>query len=150
MKLEIDISGQIYQLKYNSALGCKRSDGLEKSVFLRSQTKKEIIKEYKGQVTNLIEKLHCIMIYYCIKDNLKGVREIKICRDASFRKIKAILPFLFKERNYLNNIKITQRKGEESKSKAHNIALKSFRRRRYAEEIISKERIENVLFKFKK
>jgi hypothetical protein len=150
MKIEIDISGQIQQLNYDSALGFSRSNGIEKSVYLRSDTKKDLIKKYKNQVINLIEKLHCILIYYCIKDDLDNVSEIKICKDVSFRRIKNLLPLLFKEQNYLNNIKITQRKGNEEKSAGHRIALKTFRRRKYADLIIKKEMIEDVLFKFRK
>jgi len=150
MKIEIDISGQIQQLNYNSALGFSRSNGIEKSVYLRRDTKKDLIKKYKNQVINLIEKLHCILIYYCIKDDLDNVNEIRICKDVSFRRIKNLLPLLFKERNYLNNIKITQRKGDEEKSAGHRIALRTFRRRKYADLIIKKEMIENVLFEFKK
>jgi len=150
MKIEIDISGQIQQLNYDSALGFRRENGFEKSVYLRSKTKKEIIKKYKGQVTNLIEKLHCIMIYYCIKDFLKDIKEIKICRDVSFRRIKNLLPLLFKKQKSFNNIKITQRKGREVKSSAHRIALKTFRRKKYAALLIKKEMIENVLLEFKR
>ncbi len=149
-KIEIDISGQIQQLNYDSALGFRRDNGIERSVYLRNETKKEIIKRYKGQVTNIIEKLHCILIYYCIKDCLDSVNEIKICKDADFRRVKNLLPFLFKQQNYLNGIKITERKGGEDKSDGHRIALKAFRKRRYADLLIKKEMIEDVLFEFKK
>lgn len=150
LKIEIDISGQIQQLNYDSALGFRRDNGIEKSVFLRSKDKKEIIKKYKGQVTNLIEKLHCILIYFCIKDKLEAVNEIKICKDINFRVLKNLLPLLFKEHNYLKDIKITFREGSEPDSKAHRIALRTFRRRKYASKIIDKEMIESMLFKFKK
>lgn len=149
-RIEIDISRQIQQLNYDSALGFRRDNGIEKSVYLRSKDKKEVIKKYKGQVTDLIEKLHRILIYYCIKDFIDEVEEIKICKDVSFRRVKRLLPFLFKEKNYLSEIEITQRKGIEKKSAGHNIALRSFRKKRFAELIITKEAIENVLFKFKK
>lgn len=153
-KLEVDISGQIQQLNLDSALGFRRDfrrdNGIEKSVFLRSKTKKELIKKYKGQVTDLIEKLHCILIYYCIKDDLDNVGEIKICKDVNFRRIKKLLPFLFKEKNYLNGIKINSREGKDKKSSGHNVALRSFRRKKFVEIILKKEMIENVLFEFKK
>jgi len=149
-EIEVDISGQIQQLNHNSALGFRRSNGIEKSVYLNSKIKKEIIKKYKSQVTNLIEKLHCILIYYCIKDSLENVEEIKICKDVNFRRIKSLLPLLFKEHNYLSHIKINQRKGDEAKSKGHRIALRTFRRKKYADLIIKKEMIENVLLEFKK
>ena len=149
-KIEVDISGQIQQLNYDSALGFRRNNGIEKSVYLRSKDKKYRINKYKNQVINLIEKLHCIMIYFCIKDSLDNVREIKICKDVNFRRIKNLLPLLFKKQNYLNDIMITQRKGDEEKSAGHRIALKTFRRRKYADLIIKKEDIENVLFEFKR
>jgi len=149
-KIEIDISGQIQQLNHDSAVGFRRDNGFEKSVFLRSKDKKEIIKKYKGQITNLIEKLHCILIYYCIKDEITEVGEIKICKDVSFRRLKNLLPLLFKKQNYLKGIKLVQRKGSESKSTGHKIALKTFRKRKYAGLLIKKEMIEDVLLKFKR
>ena len=45
MKIEIDISGQIQQLNYDSALGFRRENGIEKGVYLKSKTKKKIIKK---------------------------------------------------------------------------------------------------------
>ncbi|MFH1358789.1 MAG: hypothetical protein ABIH37_02795 [archaeon] len=148
-KIEVDISGQIQQLNYDSALGFRRDNGLEKSVFLRSKDKKEIIKKYQGQVTDLIEKIHCILIYYCIKDSLECVREIKVCRDVNFRRVKKLLPFLFKEIDYFNEIEIKPRSGSENQSLGHNIALRTFRKKKFAELIIKKEMIEEQLFKFK-
>ena len=150
MRIEIDISGQVQQLNYDSALGFWRENGLEKAVHLTSKTKKVIIKKYKGQVTNLIEKLHCILIYYCIKDDLDDVNEIKICRDISARRLKNFLPLLFKAPNYLAEKRIKVRKGDEPASKAHRIALKAFRRKKYASSLITEEMIEHVLFEFKK
>tara|TARA_Y100000310_G_scaffold344729_1_gene459097 strand:+ start:825 stop:1349 length:525 start_codon:yes stop_codon:yes gene_type:complete len=149
-KIEIDISGQIQQLNYNSALGFRRENGIVGSVYLRSNDKKEILKKYRGQITNLIEKIHCILIYYCIRDFIGDVSEIKICKDVKFRVLKNLLPLLFKENNYLSGIKISQRKGDEPKSKAHRFALRSFRKRKHPMKIINKEMIENELFEFKK
>ncbi len=150
MKIEIDISGQIQQLNYDSALGFRRENGIEKSVFLRSKDKKEIIKKYGGQINNLIEKLHFILIYYLINNELENINEIKICKDVDFRVLKNLLPLLFKENDYLQDIKILVRQGDEPKSRAHKFALRTFRRKRHASQLISKEMIENVLFEFKK
>lgn len=47
-------------------------------------------------------------------------------------------------------IRIIPRKGREAKSAAHNVALRTFRRRKYAGLIITKEMVEDVLLKFKK
>lgn len=150
MRLQIDIAGQVQQVNLDSALGCKRSDGLEKSVYLPSRTKKAIIHKYKGQVIRLIEKIHCILIYYCIKNCLDNVKEIKICKDVNYRKLRELLPMLFKDKNYLNHIKIKPRKGEESKSNGHSPAIRAFRKRRRADKILIKEDIEKMLFEFKR
>lgn len=149
MIIQIDISGQIQQKNYDSAAGFRRSDGLMNSVFLRKETKKEIIKKYKGQVVNLIEKIHCILIYRCIKDYLENVKEIKMCKDCNPRRIKFLLPFLFKDQSNFKNIKINFREGHEPKSNGHRIALKTFRRRKHASILLTKENIENKLFLFK-
>ena len=90
------------------------------------------------------------MIYLCVKDFVSNIKEIKVCKDINFRTLKNLLPLLFKEHDYLNGVKIIQRKGGEEKSAGHNIALKTFRKRKYASLIIKEEMIEDVLFKFKK
>lgn len=149
MIIQIDISGQIQQLNYDSALGFKRSDGAEGAVFLPSKTKKEIIKKYKGQVVRLIEKLHCILIYYCIKDNLKGVTEIIICKDVNFRRLKDLVPLLFKDYNYLEGIGIKPRI-EKKKSNGHRPAIRAFRKRLRSDIVITKDMIESTLFEFKR
>lgn len=149
MIIQIDISGQIQQKNYDSSVGFKRNDGLTNSVFLRKETKKEIISKYKGQVTNLIEKVHCILVYYCIKDYLEKVKEIKICKDCNPRKIKYFLLLLFKGNSHFSNIKINFRGGLEPKSNGHKVALRTFRRKRHASLLLSKEDVENKLFLFK-
>lgn len=148
MKLHIDISGQIQQKSLNSALGCVREDGVERSVFIKSKIKKEILTKYKGQVTNIIEKIHCILIFYCINDLLEGVDEIIVCKDIDFRRLKRLLPLLFEGK--LDNKKIMQRESNSDKSLAHRVAIKTKRNKRHAMKYITKRMVEDVLFKFKK
>lgn len=150
MIIQVDISGQIQQKNHHSALGFKRSDGFTNSIFLKSELKKEIINKYKGQVTNLVEKLHCILIFYCIKDHLEGLKEIRICKDCNPRRIKHLLPFLFRENPTFNNIEVNFREKHEPKSDGHRIALKTHRRRKYASILLNQEDIESKLFLFKK
>ncbi len=146
-KIEIDISGQIQQKNLDSALGFRRNDGLRGSVFLKKELKKKINQKYKSQITNLVEKLHCILIYYCIKDHLEGIENIRICKDVNARKIGYLLPFLFKDNEHFSKAKLSFIQGE--KCNGHAPALKSFRHRKWADKIITMEMIENVLFKFK-
>ncbi len=150
MKIHIDLSGQVSQKNYDSSLGCKRIDGVIKSVFLRKTTKKAIIKKYKGQVVNLVEKIHCILIYYCIRDILDDVDELIICRDGNFRRIARLLPLLFSEHKDFFKIKISQRRTGDKKSDGHYPALKTFRKKRYADKMISREMVEEKLFEFKR
>jgi hypothetical protein len=148
VKIHIDISGQIQQRNLDSSLGFKRSDGVNKAVFLPKRTKKALLRKYKGQIINLVEKIHCIMVYYCIKDSLKGVTEIHICRDVNFRVVKRLLPFLFKGHSSFSDIKIAVRNRCDPTSNGHWPALKAFRRRRYATIILKKEMIEKKLLEF--
>jgi hypothetical protein len=145
MRIEIDISGQIQQKSLPSSLGLRRSDGLQKAVLLRETTKRSLLSKYKGKVTNLVEKIHCIMIYYCIKDSLDGVSEIHICNDADFRTIKRLLPHLFDGHNCFKGINVTVRKRSEPGSQGHWPALKAHRRRKNAELIIKESMIEEKL-----
>lgn len=146
MKISIDISGQVQQKNLDSSLGFKRTDGLTRAVFLPKRTKRAILKKYSGKVTNLIERLHCVMIYYCIKDSLKDVNEIHVCGDVNFRVVKRLLPYFFKGHSGFSNIKITVRKGDEPKSNGHWPALKAHRKRKYAKAVIKKDMIEKKLF----
>lgn len=149
MIIQIDISGQIQQKNYDSALGFKRSDGKSGSVFLRKQLKQKLTHKYKGQVINFVEKLHCIMIYYAIKNHLAGVKDIKICRDVNKRNVAYLLPKLFKDYEEFSKIKLSFLGGKNGKSNGHNPALKTFRHRKYADKILKLEMVEKLLLKFK-
>lgn len=148
MRLHVDISGQVQQKNLNSALGCKRDDGKDRSVFIKSKVKKEILLKYKGQVTNLVEKIHCILIFYCIRDFLDDVGEVVVCRDVNFRRLKRLLPLLFG--NKLKNVKIKQRQSNTGKSKAHRVALKTRRNKRHAKLNVTRRMVEDILFEFKR
>ena len=57
------------------------------------------------------------------------------------------LPLLFKDN--LKGIKLTIRRGTDPQSKGHRPALRTFRKRKNADNIINKEMIEKKLFEFK-
>ena len=131
----------------DSCLGCKKSDGSSKTVFLPKTSKKAIVRKYKGQVVNLVEKIHCILIYYGICDILENADEIIICNDVNYRRVANLLPMLFKDKDDFSEIKI--RPLTQGKSNGHKPAIKAFRKRKYASIILTKERIEGKLFEFK-
>lgn len=150
MDINVDISGQITQKNKNSSMGCKRSDGLERAVVLPSRTKKEILRRYSGQVVSLVEKMHCILIYYCTKDILDGVDRIIVCRDVEFRKVAYLLPFLLSKRRDSRKIEITPLdRSSVRKSNGHYPAVKAFRKRKEASRIISKKMVEDLMFEFR-
>ncbi|MFH0836680.1 MAG: hypothetical protein V1870_00980 [Candidatus Aenigmatarchaeota archaeon] len=149
MKIAVDISGKIDQKNYDSSLGFKRSDGIKGAVFLKSDTKKKILYRYKGQITNLIEKIHCVLIFHCINEYLENVTEIELCHDINFRRGKRLLITLF-ENNSISMTKINIfPKQCSGKSDGHWPALKAFRKRKYAMKTISYEMIEKQLLNFK-
>jgi hypothetical protein len=152
MHISVDISGQITQKNMDSCLGCRRSDGVERAVFLKSRTKKEVLKKYTDlQVVSIVEKMYCILVYYCIKDILDGVDKIVVCRDVEFRKVAYLLPLLFSADSDFKRIKITPLDRSKAKrSNGHYPALKAFRRRREADMIIKKKMIEDLLAEFKR
>ncbi len=149
MRIHVDISGQITQRNLDSSLGFRRDDGVTRAVILTSKTKREVMGKYKGQIINLVEKVHCILIYYCIRDHLEGVEEIVVCKDVDFRKVKYYLPSLFKDKPGFQEVKITPRHSESRKSNGHWPALKAHRKRRYANEIITRKMIEDKILEFK-
>jgi hypothetical protein len=149
MIIQVDISGQIQQKNLDSSLGFKRSDGSSGSVFLRKQLKQKLTNKYKGQVVNFVEKVHCIMIYYAIKDRLRDVKEIKICRDVNKRNIAYLLPKLFKDYAGFSDIRLSFIGGKNGKSNGHNPALKALRHRKYADKILNLEMVEKLLLEFK-
>lgn len=113
-------------------MGFKRSDDLVGAVYFPSKTKKEVLKKYKGQVVRLIEKMHCILIYYAIKDHLDGVKEIIICQDVNYRRLKSLIPLLFKDSILGIDVRA---KSESKKSNGHGPAIRAFRKRMGAEKV---------------
>jgi len=100
-------------------------------------------------VINFIEKVHCIMIFYAIRSYLDGVNEIKICRDVNKRNVASLLPKLFKDYKAFSSIKISFIGGKNEKSNGHNPALKTFRHRKYANQILTLKMVEDLLLEFK-
>lgn len=149
MIIHIDISGQILQKNKDSSLGFKRTDGKTNCVKIKSRTKKAVLAKYKGQINQLPEKLHCILIYYCIRDYLKNVEKLVICRDENFQRVAHLLPFLFKNHQKFKKIKLKQKPLDYGKSNGHYPALKGFRKNKYVDKFITREMIEKKILEFK-
>jgi hypothetical protein len=143
MKMHIDISGQVTQLDRPSAMAFVRDDGAVNSVYLDTETKIRITTKHTGKTQNIVEKLHCILVYYCIKDYLENVEELIICRDINPRRLDRILLSLFKGHSKFP--KITVRGHDKPESEAHEAALSVFRKKSKAKTIITEKMIESVL-----
>ncbi len=143
MSMHIDISGQVTQTDKPSSLAFVKDDGSRNVVYVDAETKRRILKRHSGKVENLPEKLHCIMIYFCIKDYLKDVDELVICRDINPRRINKILLSLFKEHGGFPKIII--RGHDQPDSDAHFAALSGYRKKSSADLIITDKMINKML-----
>lgn len=145
-KIEIDISGRIDQKSYDSVVVMlNKNRNFENSIILDSKLKKEILNKNKN-IKDINVKLHCILIYYCIKDYIDKILNIQICPDCSPKKIDQYLKFYFKE--YKDFEKIRKRiKGVKHSSLCHKKAIRIFRGKEKPNLKISKEMILNLLKK---
>jgi hypothetical protein len=149
VKVHVDISGQIAQKNMDSSLGMKRDDGLEFVVFLPVRIKKQYFQKYNTQILHPVEKLHCILIHYCIRDHLEGVTEIIVCPDINFRRLKHLLPLLFKDHPQFKDIHIRHRLKDEPKSNGHKPAIKAYRKQSKADRILNWKMVECKALAFK-
>ena len=145
-KVEIDISGRIDQRSYNSVIFMLSEDNsLENSIFLNSELKRKILNKNK-HIQDVIVKLHCILIYYCIRDYVNKISEIKVCPDCSPKKIDQYLKFYFKD--YKEFDKIRKRiKGVKHSSLCHKKALRTFRKKEKPKLKITEEMVLKLLNK---
>ena len=83
------------------------------------------------------------MIYFCIKDHLKNIDELIICRDINPRRINNILRSMFKDNSSFPRIKI--RGHDQPDSNAHDAALGGYRSKSKANLVITEKLIEKSL-----
>jgi len=143
-EVEIDISGRIDQKSYDSVIVMLAEDeSLENSVFLKSELKRKVLNRNKD-IKDVVEKVHCIMIYYCAKDYLNEISEMKICPDCSSIKINHYLKFYFKGLKRFDKIKKRVKEISHA-SPCHKKALRIFRGKEKPKIIINKEMIMKLL-----
>jgi len=148
-KVEVDVSGRIDQKSYDSVMVMLAEDGsLENSVFLSSKLKRKILNENKD-INDIIVKVHCILIYYCVKDFVGEILGMKICPDCSPKKIDQYLNFYFREVQDFDEVK-KRIKGITHSSLCHKKALRIFRGKEKPRLIIDKEMIMKLLMEVKK
>ncbi|MFH1182404.1 MAG: hypothetical protein V1702_05580 [Candidatus Woesearchaeota archaeon] len=86
---QIDISGRINEWDKHTFLGYA-TESKNHIVYIDIKTKKDLRLKY-GKITDFVEKFHCLMIYYCIRDHLDNFDSLQICRDCGSAKITKYL-----------------------------------------------------------
>ncbi|MAG02984.1 hypothetical protein CMI42_06610 [Candidatus Pacearchaeota archaeon] len=146
MKIEVDISGNMKFVYRNSVMAFSTKDGkIKNTVLLNKKLKRWIIIKYKSRIKNIKEQLHCIMIFYCIKDHIDKISEMKICPDISPYKMNQYLRLYLPE-DYFHKIRkrivpVTH------ESLAHKIAYRTYKRREKPSLILTKDMILELLLK---
>jgi len=147
MHLEIDISGNMKFLYKDSVMAFATKDGkIYNTIFLDKELKRKIFIKYRSRIKNIKEQMHCVMIYYCIKDYINEISEMKICPDVSPNKLHHYLRLLFSSNGLFLKIKKTI-KPVKHNSFAHKIAYKTYKRKIKPNIIITKEMILKLLLK---
>ena len=127
MRIEVDQSGKIEQMNTDSYIAF--SDDEQYCIKLPKKIKQEISFSYRGKTKQLIQKIFAICVYQCLIDYLDNKKLIVIDQEYEGWNpfIKRELFSLIKNKypNFDKNIivfdKITK------KSKAHKLALRSYR-----------------------
>ena len=143
-KVEVDFSGRVDQKSYDSVVVMLSKDReLENSAILTSKLKREILNQNK-EIKDIIGKVHCILIYFCVKDFTDKISKMKICPDCSPKKIDQYLKAYFKEDKEFKKIK-RKTKGIKHSSSCHKKALRIFRGKEKPRLKLTKEKILNFL-----
>ncbi len=106
MEVKIDIRGRINQWGTKSILGFASEDrpDFHHVVEISSKCKKELRRKH-GSTTDFVEKFHCILITYAIKNYLNKISFMQICNDTGKKKLlKYLKDYLGSSRVY-DNIK---------------------------------------------
>ena len=147
MHIEIDISGNMKFLYKDSVMAFSDKDGsMFNTVFLSSKLKREIFSKYKNKIVDLKDQMHCIMIYYCIKDYINKISRMKICPDISPNKIHHYLELYFSNDNVFLKIKKRIRSVKHS-SKVHKIAYLTYQKKMKPNSRLSKRMVVKMLRK---
>lgn len=92
MDIKIDISEHARYLDKISVLGAATDNGnYKKNVCLMPRTKKRIVK-----YASKIDKIHAIMVYFLIKNEIQKYSSIHLCCDVSKNKLINNLRKLFR------------------------------------------------------
>ncbi len=141
MHIEIDQSGKIEQLNKDTYIAFSNHE--QYCVKLPKDAKQEIVYEYRTKVRQIIQKLFAICIFYCLKDYLGKKEMITIDLEypgwENFIKRELVSHIKRASVNFDNKI---IRFGQITKdSKAHKLALRTFRKEEKPNRILTKNEV---------
>lgn len=148
MQIEIDTSSRLDQ-SGDTVFGF--SDHIQKAIILKQITRDQCLRKLRGRRLSKELRIFAACIYLLIQDHLDEITGIKI--DQEYPEHEGEI------KRYLANIIETYRPDvqlkEQSikvvpvgkKSRAHNVAWTTFRKRRKADRILKTEEILNLLVK---
>tara|TARA_Y100000310_G_C20291339_1_gene627348 strand:+ start:203 stop:646 length:444 start_codon:yes stop_codon:yes gene_type:complete len=146
MRIEIDISGNMKFLYKDSVMAFATEDGkVYNTVFLDKRLKRKIFTKYSSRIKNVKEQLHCIMIYYCIRDYIDKIKEMKICPDISPFKMNQYLRVYLPKDSFGKIKKKIVPVGHDCF--VHKIAYRTYKRKIEPKLILTKEMITKLLLK---
>jgi len=139
MHIEVDQSGKIEQLNKDTYIAFSNHE--QYCVKLPKDIKQGIVYEYRTKVRQIVQKLFAICVFYCLKDYL-GRKEL-ITIDLEYPGwedfIKRELVFHIKRNVHSNFDNKIVRFGLIGKdSKAHKLALRTFREEEKPNKILTK------------
>ncbi|MFA5142081.1 MAG: hypothetical protein WC471_03850 [Candidatus Woesearchaeota archaeon] len=93
MHIKLDLGEHLRFIEKYSVLGVANDDGSYKKNICLPERVKRRIKGYRG----LLDKVHAILIYLLLKEDLSLFSYIQICSDSSKSKLRNNLRKLFKD-----------------------------------------------------
>lgn len=147
MRIEVDQSGKIEQLNKDSVIAFSNKN--QYSILISNEVKQEVYKSYKGRIKELIYRLFCIGLYYCLKDYIKEKELIVICCEYIGKEnlIKSFLLDYLRKDYPAVDPKIIRFGKIGKNSNAHAVAIDVYRGSRRPNKILSLSEVEKCLKK---
>ena len=144
MDIEVDQSGKIERLNHHTIIAM--SNEVQYCVKIPKQLKRKIIVENRN-VKQIKYKLFCIGIYYCLRRYIASHTVIIIDDEyhGANKMIKSVLLSYFKRDNKYFDSDLIKFGTIGKKSKAHYLAIETFRREHNPNEILTERQILKLL-----
>ena len=139
MHIEVDQSGKIEQLNKDTYIAFSNHE--QYCVKLPKKIKQEIVYEYKAKISQIIQRVFAICIFYCLENHIRKKELITI--DSEYPGWEAdiktyLIPLLrLRDKNFDKSIIHFSAIGKESRS--HKVAKSAFVGKSKPNKILSRE-----------